>query len=104
MIKNYASMVATAILGGAITLGGYKLFIDKHDAKQEALELLSRPAVVQTNYNAANGKFELKEDSFIEAANKTVNSVVHVKNTVKSQGIPLSLTFFMVTAEASRLR
>ena len=87
MIKNYASMVATAILGGAITLGGYKLFIDKHDAKQEALELLSRPAVVQTNYNAANGKFELKEDSFIEAANKTVNSVVHVKNTVKSQGI-----------------
>ena len=87
MIKNYVSMVATAILGGAITLGGYKLFIDKHDAKQEALELLSRPAVVQTNYNAANGKFELKEDSFIEAANKTVNSVVHVKNTVKSQGI-----------------
>ena len=80
-------MVATAILGGAMTLGGYKLFIDKHDAKQEALELLSRPAVVQTNYNAANGKFELKEDSFIEAANKTVNSVVHVKNTVKSQGI-----------------
>ena len=87
MIKNYASMVATAILGGAITLGGYKLFIDKHNAKQEALELLSRPAVVQTNYNAANGKFELKEDSFIEAANKTVNSVVHVKNTVKSQGV-----------------
>ena len=36
MIKNYASMVATAILGGAITLGGYKLFIDKHNAKQEA--------------------------------------------------------------------
>ena len=49
-MKNYATMIATAFLGGAMTLGGYKLFIDKRDAKQEALELLSRPALVQTNY------------------------------------------------------
>ena len=37
-MKNYATMIATAFLGGAMTLGGYKLFIDKHDAKQEALD------------------------------------------------------------------
>ena len=49
-MKNYATMIATAFLGGAMTLGGYKLFIDKHDAKQEALDLLSRPALVQTNH------------------------------------------------------
>ena len=63
----------------------YKLFIDKHDAKQEALDLLSRPALVQTNHTTPQ-RTVAGETNFIEAANKTVNSVVHVKNTVKSQG------------------
>ena len=85
MMKNYATMIATAFLGGAMTLGGYKLFIDKHDAKQEALELLSRPALVQTNHTTPE-RTVAGETNFVEAANKTVNSVVHVKNTVKSQG------------------
>ena len=85
MIKNYANVVSAAILGGALTLGGYKIFIDKQDAKQSALELLSRPAIVQTNHTTPN-KAVMGETNFVEAANKTVNSVVHVKNTVKSQG------------------
>ena len=85
MMKNYATMIATAFLGGAMTLGGYKLFIDKHDAKQEALDLLSRPALVQTNHTTPE-RMVAGETNFVEAANKTVNSVVHVKNTVKSQG------------------
>ena len=85
MIKNYANVVSAAILGGALTLGGYKIFIDKQDAKQSALELLSRPAIVQTNHTTPN-KAVLGETNFVDAANKTVNSVVHVKNTVKSQG------------------
>ena len=85
MMKNYATMIATAFLGGAMTLGGYKLFIDKHDAKQEALDLLSRPALVQTNHTTPE-RTVAGETNFVEAANKTVNSVVHVKNTVKSQG------------------
>ncbi|WP_454983362.1 S1C family serine protease, partial [Capnocytophaga sputigena] len=85
MMKNYVTMIATAFLGGAMTLGGYKLFIDKHDAKQEALDLLSRPALVQTNHTTPQ-RTVAGETNFVEAANKTVNSVVHVKNTVKSQG------------------
>ena len=32
-MKNYATMIATAFLGGAMTLGGYKLFIDKFSLK-----------------------------------------------------------------------
>ena len=84
-MKNYATMIAAAFLGGAMTLGGYKLFIDKHDAKQEALDLLSRPALVQTNHTTPE-RTVAGETNFVEAANKTVNSVVHVKNTVKSQG------------------
>ena len=82
-MKNYATFVTAAFLGGALTLGGYKLFIDKQEAKQKALELLSRPAIVQTNHTAPQSISG--EKNFVEAANKTVNSVVHVKNTVKSK-------------------
>ena len=84
-MKNYTTLVTAAFLGGALTLGGYKLFIDKHDAKQQALELLSRPAIVQTNHTTPE-RAMTGETNFVEAANKTVNSVVHVKNTVKSKG------------------
>ena len=82
-MKNYATLVTAAFLGGALTLGGYKLFIDKQEAKQEALELLSLPAIVQTNHTTPQSISG--EKNFVEAANKTVNSVVHVKNTVKSK-------------------
>lgn len=82
-MKNYATLVTAAFLGGALTLGGYKLFIDKQEAKQKALELLSRPAIVQTNHTTPQSISG--EKNFVEAANKTVNSVVHVKNTVKSK-------------------
>nr|WP_314561721.1 trypsin-like peptidase domain-containing protein [uncultured Capnocytophaga sp.] len=85
MMKNYTTLITAAFLGGVLTLGGYKLFIDKHDAKQEALELLSRPAIVQTNHTTPE-RAMTGETNFVEAANKTVNSVVHVKNTVKSKG------------------
>ncbi len=84
-MKNYTTLITAAFLGGVLTLGGYKLFIDKHDAKQEALELLSRPAIVQTNHTTPE-RAMTGETNFVEAANKTVNSVVHVKNTVKSKG------------------
>ncbi|AMD84928.1 Do/DeqQ family serine protease [Capnocytophaga haemolytica] len=84
-MKNYVSIVSAAFLGGALSLGGYT-YLNKKDSKQEALELLSKPAFVQTNYTMQGSKFELNENSFIEAANKTVNCVVHVKNTVKRQG------------------
>lgn len=84
-MKNYVSAVTAAFLGGVLSLGGYKLFFDKAENGLTD-STMAKPNFVQTNYTSTNSKFELNENSFIEAANKTVNSVVHVKNTVKKQG------------------
>lgn len=84
-MKNYVSAVSAAFLGGVLSLGGYKLFFDKNEVNQSVTAEISKPNFVQTNY-AAGTDLNLNENSFIDAANKTVNSVVHIKNVAKVEG------------------
>lgn len=84
-MKNYVSAVSAAFLGGVLSLGGYKLFFDKNEVNQSVTTEISKPNFVQTNY-AAGTNLNLNENSFIDAANKTVNSVVHIKNVAKVEG------------------
>lgn len=84
-MKNYVSVVSAAFLGGVLSLGGYKLLFSENSENKSIASEISRPSFVQTNYTAG-AKFELNENSFIDAANKTVNSVVHIKNVTKVQG------------------
>lgn len=90
-MKNYVSAVSAAFLGGVLSLGGYKLFFDKNQVNQSVSNEISKPSFVQTNYTATSAKFDLNENSFIDAANKTVNSVVHIKNVAKVEGGPTSI-------------
>ena len=84
-MKNYVSVVSAAFLGGVLSLRGYKLLFSENSENKSIASEISRPSFVQTNYTAG-AKFELNENSFIDAANKTVNSVVHIKNVTKVQG------------------
>ncbi len=84
-MKNYVSAVSAAFLGGVLSLGGYKLFFDKNEVNQSVTTEISKPNFVQANYTAG-ANFNLNESSFIDAANKTVNSVVHIKNVAKVEG------------------
>lgn len=85
-MKNYVSAVSAAFLGGILSLGGYKLFFETKEAGQNAVTTeLGKSNFVQTNYTTTATKFELNENSFVEAANKTVNSVVHIKSTTTKQ-------------------
>lgn len=97
-MKNFFSLVGMAILGGAITLGGYKVMFDD---EKEVVVSSSNPIglqTVQTNYNPAFNTNETAIDAasidFTLAAEKTVNSVVHVKNTtIRRQSNPLDIFF-----------
>ncbi|MBI9042029.1 Do family serine endopeptidase [Lutibacter sp.] len=79
-MKKILSIVLFSALGGALTLGAYKLFVEKPQVvfEQSSLE---KPTTVQANYtNAMLGAAE--NTDFTVAAEKTLNSVVHVKNTM----------------------
>jgi len=77
-MKKILSIVLFSALGGVLTLGGYKLFIEKPQVVIETP--VSQPAAVQTTFT--NTVVDAMENTdFTVAAEKTLNSVVHVKNT-----------------------
>ena len=80
-MKKFLSFLSIAILGGVITLGGYKVFLEKPVVIEKSNEQPIR--TFQTNFKPA---FETTNATyaptdFTAAAEKTVHAVVHVKNT-----------------------
>lgn len=78
-MKKLASLLFVALLAGAITLSAYKLFIEKEEAPvalQTQKTQSAIPNYIPANYtNAAAAGID-----FTEAAERTLDGVVHVKN------------------------
>lgn len=93
-MKKILSLVGVSVLGGLLTLGGYKLFIEKQQPEQLAVEQVSDlPVYVPTN-TTLNNSAEITPN-FVEAAEKSLDAVVHVKNTaIVSAPITMGDYFF----------
>jgi Do/DeqQ family serine protease len=78
-MKKIISIVLFSALGGALTLGAYKLFIEKPQVVFEKTAE-SNPVTVAANYSNTLGN-SIENTDFTVAAEKTLNAVVHVKNT-----------------------
>ncbi len=92
-MKRVFGILGIAFLGGVFALGGYKLFIEQ---PQLIIEKAAEPALqtVRANYTPAIVNTVAEPTDFTEAAEKTVNAVVHVKNTaVKEVYNPLDEFF-----------
>ncbi|NVK53733.1 MAG: trypsin-like peptidase domain-containing protein [Flavobacteriaceae bacterium] len=93
-MKKIASLVVVAVFGGLIALGSYKLFLEK---PQLVVERTVEPSYKTVNTNFSTAKMSAVESSidFTVAAEKTVHSVVHVKNTaIKTQTDPWAELFY----------
>ena len=82
-MKKILTLLCVSALGGALTLGVYKQFLEKPSIpkvteNQPTATLF--PVNLNTNLNGGTNV------DFTTAANKTVHSVVHVKNTTLSKG------------------
>lgn len=90
-MRNIAKIFLVSALGGALTLGAYKVFFDEPQV-QTVFEAQPLP-VMRT------GMVPSDAISFTEAAEKSVNSVVHVKTAVESNGYTAQspLDFFFGT-------
>ncbi|MGV6845433.1 MAG: Do family serine endopeptidase [Lutibacter sp.] len=91
-MKRVLSIVMFAALGGFISLGAYKLWLEK---PQVVLEkgLETQPAIVNTGFKNTTASFE--NTDFTVAAQKTLNAVVHVKNkSVQTYKDPFASFFY----------
>ncbi|MBS9774457.1 MAG: trypsin-like peptidase domain-containing protein [Tenacibaculum sp.] len=79
-MKKILGTLGMAILGGVITLGGYKYFIE--EPKIETVKNVE-PTIqmVKANYTPTMVNSSSAPTDFTVASEKTVNAVVHVKNT-----------------------
>ncbi|MDO1511281.1 trypsin-like peptidase domain-containing protein [Maribacter confluentis] len=78
-MKKIASLLLVAVFAGAITLVGYKFFIEKENFT--IITQTSENGFVNTSYTPTSAKGAgINEVDFTTAAENTVNAVVHVAN------------------------
>ena len=75
-MKKISSLFLVSLLSGAATLGGYKLLIDDDGLFSKPKDIIT---MAPANY-AKNVALGAGEVDFTDAADRTVHSVVHVKN------------------------
>lgn len=77
-MKKIATLLFVSILGGALTLGSYRLFFDEESGTFLPQDTQTHESFIPTANNS-NTVYGTNVD-FTEAAEKTVHAVVHVKN------------------------
>ena len=96
-MKKFFGFLGMAVLGGTLTLGGYKMLFNNDDKEIIVERTISQPMqTVTANYNPALNKTNAIASSidFTVAAENSVHSVVHVKNTaIRTQADPIDIFF-----------
>ena len=84
-MKKTARLLGIAVLGGVLTLGGYKMLLENPQVIIER-PVSAIPEVVESTYEHTKNAISNAPINFTQAAEKTVHAVVHVKNTaIKTQ-------------------
>jgi len=90
-MKKFSTLILVSFLGGAITLGSYKLFFEKNNDVNKATEI--RQQIISPKL--VNYATPAENTDFTKAANATLSAVVHVKNvSVQEVEDPFSAFFY----------
>ncbi|MBT8255218.1 MAG: trypsin-like peptidase domain-containing protein [Bacteroidia bacterium] len=76
-MKQTFRLLAVALIAGAMTLGGYKLFVEDQ-TPFAVVEQTENPSFIPATFTPLEAA--TSGINFVEAAEKTVHAVVHVKN------------------------
>lgn len=90
-MKKISTLILASALGGALTLGSYKFFLEK-DTVVNAADVVTQTTVKP---NLVNYAIPAENTDFTMAADATLSAVVHVKNvSVKEVQDPISSFFY----------
>lgn len=78
-MKKILTLVCVSALGGLLTLGSYKLFVEEKNDHVTVEQVSELPIFVPTNTSADSSSS--LAPNFVDAAEKSLDAVVHVKNT-----------------------
>lgn len=92
-MRKLIGLFLIALLSGVLTLGGYKLFIEKTPVLATVETEENTTPFTTVNY-ATTGHYSTAGTDFTQAAEKTVNAVVHIKNRTTTSGPSTIFDFF----------
>lgn len=96
-MKRIASLLFVSVFAGAITLGAYKLFFEKENFTIITQD--SNNGIVNASYTPTSARGAgINEVDFTNAAENTVNAVVHVKNITINKAPTNIFDFFYGTS------
>lgn len=99
-MKRIAGLLIISIFAGAITLGSYKLFFEKENYTIVTQE--NANGFLNTSYTPTSAKGAgINEIDFTNAAENTVNAVVHVKNITLSKAPTTIFDFIYGSGEST---
>ncbi|PNQ72709.1 serine protease [Hanstruepera neustonica] len=79
-MKKIATLVFVSVLGGFISLSAYKLFVE-NNTENTITHSEEQPNFIPTSYTHTNLNNGNTLPGFVDAADKSIHAVVHVKNT-----------------------
>ncbi len=77
-MNKFTSLLLVSLLSGAITLGGYKMFIEQKNSDKAVTNTATKLLTPEASKNS--NSYALTSMDFTQAAENTVHAVVHVKN------------------------
>ena len=98
-MKKFGGLFAVAVMAGVFTLGTYKIFFEK--SKPLVYQNEELPVFQTSNSSLTASGVGIDEVDFTNAAEKTVNAVVHVKNITINRGPGNLIEFFYGYQERS---
>ncbi|RED45911.1 trypsin-like peptidase domain-containing protein [Seonamhaeicola aphaedonensis] len=101
-MKKIVSLVLISALGGVLTLGAYKLFLEKENTVVVESSQTTPAFFPTSNINTLFNTTEAPD--FVKAAENTVNAVVHVKNVAVSSGQMSLQDYFFGTTPSPQYR
>lgn len=103
-MKKILTLIGVSILGGAITLGAYKLMEEDKTSGFSSFQNKNDSSVIATSIPTTNLLLNADKPNLINAANETIDAVVHVKNKANYSG-PRSITdlFYGRSSERSQV-
>lgn len=97
-MKKFLINLTTAFAGGFFALATYIFWQENPKGNQTETPQIQMPTAIRTHFSQG-ANFNFDENSFVKASEKTINSVVHVKNMTTSREITSIFDLFYGSAQ-----
>lgn len=101
-MKKSVQLLSIALLASALSITGYKFFIQDNEAVAQAYDIPWQDEKNSPSTQLASYVDESSELNFTEAAEKTVNAVVHVKNVTTTRQPRNAIEYYYGSGETRK--